>query len=744
MAASPALAGAVLGALLALAAPQLTPIHRAGYCAFYDECGRNPEVNVSLVSSNVPCLYNGPAHLATGTLLQLLRSVCPELVRGDNDTRVCCTLQQLTALQVSVALSGTVLARCPSCSRNFANLYCNNICSPDQSLFTNVTRMVNRTTVLGVQQEAVVEYQCFYSQRYADAAFNSCKDVRLPATGGYAIDTMCGIYGARLCTTQRWLDFQGDKNNGLAPLQIDFQLKKKKVAPAPRGGCAVRLGTCSHRFLADVFRRWGTLVAGHPVPVLVVAAVVAVGLSVGMMTLQLTTDPVELWSAPGSQARQEKAFYDEHFGPFMRTCQVIVTARDQRPGATYNSVVLGAKNFSGVLSAEVLEALLELQEQLTGASVWVEEEGREVTLQDICYAPLNPSEPSLADCCINSVTQYFQNNRTHLAMEATQTVGKETGTVDWHDHLIYCVNSPLSFKDITTLELSCMAEYGGPVFPYIALGGYPGEWVGAVGCHGVQWGAVGCSGVPWVLCRAADSEYTQAEALIVTYSLNNFPRSDPRHKWVLSWEQRFLEVVRDFQRNHSQNLSVSFMAERSLEDEINRTTGEDIPVFAVSYLVVFAYIALALGEYTAWRRVLVESKVTLALGGIAVVLGAVFASMGFLALVGLPSSLIILEVVPFLVLAVGADNIFIFVQEYQVGAAGGPWRQSQREPGETREQHIGRVLAQVAPSMLLCSISEVICFLLGEWGQGCPRHHAPKGPRVAAGPRRTPMVSLGC
>lgn len=156
---------------------------------------------------------------------------------------------------------------------------------------------------------------------------------------------------------------------------------------------------------------------------------------------------------------------------------------------------------------------------------------------------------------------------------------------------------------------------------------------GVVGWDEVQWGGMGCTGVRWVQCHAADSEYTQAEALIITYSLNNFPRSDPRHKWVLSWEQRFLEVVRDFQRNHSQNLSISFMAEvrctaggagghprvprcprspspcpqRSLEDEINRTTGEDIPVFAVSYLVVFAYIALALGEYTAWRRVLVTA-----------------------------------------------------------------------------------------------------------------------------------------
>ncbi|NXB33797.1 NPCL1 protein, partial [Eulacestoma nigropectus] len=71
---------------------------------------------------------------------------------------------------------------------------------------------------------AVLEYQLFYRARYAEAAFASCRDVQLPATGGHAIATMCGRYGARLCTAQRWLDFQGDKNNGLAPLQIDFRL----------------------------------------------------------------------------------------------------------------------------------------------------------------------------------------------------------------------------------------------------------------------------------------------------------------------------------------------------------------------------------------------------------------------------------------------------------------------------------------------------------------------------------------
>lgn len=62
----------------------------------------------------------------------------------------------------------------------------------------------------------------------------------------------------------------------------------------------------------------------------------------------------------------------------------------------------------------------------------------------------------------------------------------------------------------------------------------------------------------------------------------------------------------------------------------------------------------------------VDSKFLVGFGGILVVGCSVLASMGFYAWIGIPSSLVILQVVPFLVLAVGADNIFIFVLEYQV------------------------------------------------------------------------------
>jgi Niemann-Pick C1 protein len=61
-------------------------------------------------------------------------------------------------------------------------------------------------------------------------------------------------------------------------------------------------------------------------------------------------------------------------------------------------------------------------------------------------------------------------------------------------------------------------------------------------------------------------------------------------------------------------------------------------------------------------------------------------------------------VIPFLVLAVGVDNIFIIVQTFQ---------RSTRLEKENDSEWIGRVLGHVGPSMLLSVMSESLCFFLG-------------------------------
>lgn len=93
------------------------------------------------------------------------------------------------------------------------------------------------------------------------------------------------------------------------------------------------------------------------------SAIIVAIFSAGLKSIELTTDPVDLWSAPDSRARQEKNFHDTHFDPFFRTNQLILTAPD-RKSHVYDSLLFGKQNFSGVISKDLIIELLDLQKRI--------------------------------------------------------------------------------------------------------------------------------------------------------------------------------------------------------------------------------------------------------------------------------------------------------------------------------------------------------------------------------------------
>jgi Niemann-Pick C1 protein len=127
---------------------------------------------------------------------------------------------------------------------------------------------------------------------------------------------------------------------------------------------------------------------------------------------------------------------------------------------------------------------------------------------------------------------------------------------------------------------------------------------------------------------------------------------------------------------------------------------------------MFLYITLTLGKYRVFNKnkrvglssIFIDMKFTLGLVGVLIVFFSVLSSIGLLSFMGVKATLIIFEVIPFLVLAVGVDNIFILVQNYQ---------RDTRLTGESIEQQIGRIAGRVGPSMLLTSTSESLAFFLG-------------------------------
>lgn len=57
-------------------------------------------------------------------------------------------------------------------------------------------------------------------------------------------------------------------------------------------------------------------------------------------------------------------------------------------------------------------------------------------------------------------------------------------------------------------------------------------------------------------------------------------------------------------------MSVAYMAERSIEDELTRASQSDVVTIAISYCIMFAYIAIALGQARSFSRLLVSKFLT--------------------------------------------------------------------------------------------------------------------------------------
>ncbi|KAF4517183.1 hypothetical protein B566_EDAN005615 [Ephemera danica] len=425
-----------------------------------------------------------------------------------------------------------------------------------------------------------------------------------------------------------------------------------------------RLGANTDRLLEKGFTNWGVACASHPWLVLFFGLCVVVGLGHGIMYMHVTTDPVELWASPTSRARTEREFFDSHFEPFYRTEQVIL-----RPVGLEN-IIHNTSNgpimFGPVFHEELMLMSLKLQREIFNLG----DEDKE-GLEHICFAPLSSTTSATrrSQCVVQSVWGYYQDDEATFQDSSTDAYGY---TVNYLDHLKACTQN--------SYNPNCLATYKGPVEPAIALGNFD----------------IAEDGTP---------QYETARALIITLLVNNH-----HNKTKLGPALKFVDYMKNWTKTKPEWLEVAFTSERSIEDELERESKSDVSTIAVSYIIMFLYIALALGQIRTCERLLVDSKVTLGLGGVIIVLASVACSVGLFGYLGVSATLIIIEVIPFLVLAVGVDNIFILVQSCQRDAIPNMERGGPPEPVPVV---VGRALGRVGPSMLLTSLSEVTCFFLG-------------------------------
>ena len=704
-----------------------TPRHEPGRCAIRGHCGSK-----SFFGSQLPCVDNGPAHEPDDELRRQLTELCgPKWAEGP----VCCDAEQVDALRSNLRTANQLISTCPACKDNFFNMFCTFTCSPDQSLFVNVTRTMRKGG-----KTLVTELDQLISEEYGSGFYDSCKDVKFGPTNSRAMDLIGG--GAKNYT--QLLGFLGQERFGGSPFQINFPTAYSEpgMRPLPMvprkcndadpnfrcacidcpavcpelpaveeaGSCRVGALPClsfasiltygvlfllcaaaaaahfawtrhakrrseRRRLLADAapsddedegdltenramldrpqnsyvvntwcdaaFSRLGHMAARFPALTIGTSFLAVLVLSLGWFHFEIEKDPARLWVSPTSPAAQEKVFFDASFGPFYRT-EKIFLVNDTDPSAP-----------GPVLSYDTLRWWMDVEEgirQLRGYKFGS-------TLRDFCLKPTGDA------CVVQSVTSYFQNDPELVDPDG------------WEDTLRQCADSPVE----------CRPEYGQPLEPNMILGGYPE------------------SGDP-----------AEATAMTVTWVLNNYPEGSPEADRVMDWEEALKDRLLSLQAEAGRRgLRLSFSTEISLEQELNKSTNTDAKIIVISYVIMFLYASIALGSTTLSLRdllrnpaiSLVESKFTLGVVGIVIVLMSIAASIGLFSWAGLKATLIIVDVIPFIVLAVGVDNIFLIVHEFE--------RVNISHPDDVVEVRISKALGRMGPSILFSAVTETICFALG-------------------------------
>ncbi|XP_003738183.1 NPC intracellular cholesterol transporter 1 [Galendromus occidentalis] len=721
----------VLGSLtLALVAG--TTFTAEGPCVFKGQCGTGGSLDLG-----VPCAIEGEAtrtNTLNRTAYDQLVSLCPDFDRPNGE--FCCDDSQVGLLVQQFSNMALFLKQCPSCNFNMARIFCHMTCSPRQTDFIEVTAKENATEKSPYGTKKVGRISYYLSEDYIDRTYASCAEVRNPQTG-LALKMFCGSY---TCSPKNLLLAVG--TGGFSPFPMEFEYtapeghvlfdhNTTKCSQAPFPGespcacadcvdvcppyvvpddevpfrifgqdgyfvltisllsvvlaglalfwiCKYSLGFCdaldrdetnllsseslqvgakAPSAMRRGFERLGFLCASRPWTTIAVGAIFCSLFSLGNLNFQVVTDPVQLWSAPTSEARTQREYYGNNLAPFYRIEQVIIVNKGGKPFVYESNRTQQSYEFSPVFRSDFLADLLDLQEKITNLKGTYNNgtANEEVDLQSICFSPLDKK------CAIQSVPNWFQNNISIIRENPEKYL----------DHIVDCVNSPtLVPGQDDLLNIGCLGEYGGPSFYYAALGGYD------------------------------EDKPLLAPAVVLTFLVNNHAKAEDNERAV-AWEQEFIRFMKNF--THP-NMTVAFMGESSITSELDVESRSDVSTIAVSYLLMFLYVAVVLGRYKSVATVLLHSQIVLGAMGVFLVLVSVVSSVGIYSLMGIPSTLIIFEVVPFLVLAIGVDNIFILVQAYQ---------RSSRLDGESLEEHVARIVGLVGPSLLLASASEVTCFFLG-------------------------------
>ncbi|KAL9034409.1 MAG: hypothetical protein Q9214_007056, partial [Letrouitia sp. 1 TL-2023] len=601
------------------------------------QCGKK-----SLFGSELPCPDNSLAQAPDDDTRRKLVDIC-----GDkwSDVDICCDANQLNALKTNLKRAEPIISSCPACKENFFNLFCTFTCSPDQSLFVNVTALQEAST-----KYIVTEVDNLWSDRYGKGFYESCKDVKFGATGGKAMDFIGG--GAKNYTS--FLKFLGDEKFLGSPFQINFPRPSSgnftnmtASDPSPlacndtngehRCACVDCQGSCpslpalatqQHCYVGVLPCLSFSVILVYCVFLLLLVTAVT-GHVAYQKHSQRKSERLQLLQDATASDDEDEMDEVRHAGIiekpqrqyWLNTKCDVAFSKLGRLCAAFPLITISAS----ILAIVVLSiGWINFAIETDPVRLWVSPSSSaalEKAFFDDNFGPFYRAEQAFLIndtfesgpgpvLSYDTLAWWFDlENRVarFKSMEKGATLGdvcfNPTGdacvvqSVTGYFQRSFSNVNPDSWKEDLRLcteqpgNQACLPSFQLPLQRDLILGGWE-----------------------------KSGDVLKSEALITTWVVNNYPQGSAEEAIAIDWEDMLKNLLKDAQREaRGRGLRLSFNTEISLEEELNKSSNTDAKIVIVSYIIMFLYASLALGATTLTARsilakpanAVVQSKFTL-------------------------------------------------------------------------------------------------------------------------------------
>ncbi|CAG0884285.1 unnamed protein product [Cyprideis torosa] len=450
------------------------------------------------------------------------------------------------------------------------------------------------------------------------------------------------------------------------------------------------------RFLDDIFFWFGSKICRRPLWTILLGFCISAILGCGIVFLERRRDP-GIWLPRGSFLEERKEFRAETFpAKFYQQIAVISTEDDQE----------------NIFRPDVIEFMQTIDDTVRSIKVG------NLSYEDVCarpstlapisklkirrkrYEDSSPNSPiavvSTGNVYVRSAGSIFVSglDLTTSTTERTSNLGRIVSDEDEElEDLIDDFMSQNGGSCIKSSLLSLADDKEGNIFEAIRQALSETSTKKRHSLYNFEDLIAGVT-------KSAGGKVLKIEATLMVWSLAAPQDRDPHAESVLEmrkWERKYIESL--LRLSPPPGIKLNVFMHDSFRDAMDDLMDQNMPFLFAGFGIMFLYVLVNLGTCNSY-----EQRAYVSLVGLSVVGLAVLSSYGLCAYLGLFFGPIH-SVLPFLLLGIGVDDIFVIVKSLE--------NLTTAENKLPVEERIARALKVSGASITITSLTDVLAFGIG-------------------------------